>query len=306
LIHRRTFLARACLAGAGAALASSGTATAADAQSGATFTLDYAPHFGMFRHAAGSDLKDQLKFAADQGFRSWEDNGMKSRPVAEQQRIAQAMQRLDIQMGVISATRGTSDRPTFTSDDKDLRQQIVEQMRQVVDVAKRVNAKWLTAVLGDVNPRLAPGFQTTQAIDLLKRCCDVVEPHGLVLVMEPLNRRDHPGKFLVHSPQAYELCKAVARPSCKILFDIYHQQVSEGDLIPNIDRSWDEIAYFQLGDNPGRYEPGTGEINYANMLAHLHERGYRGILGMEHGNSQPGREGDLAVIEAYRAVDPRG
>jgi hydroxypyruvate isomerase len=156
-----------------------------------------------------------------------------------------------------------------------------------------------------VNPKLDHEYQTAQAIDLLKRCCDVVEPHGLVLVMEPLNRwTNHPGKFLWKSSQANALCKAVARPSCKILFDIYHVQVSEGNLIANIDRCWDETAYLQLGDNPGRNEPGTGEINYAHVLGHLHQRGYTGILGMEHGNSQKGRAGELAVIEAYRAVDP--
>ena len=220
----------------------------------------------MFRHSAGEDLVDQLQFAADHGFRAWEDNGMKDRPVAEQERIAAAMQRLKIEMGVISATRGTSDQPSFTSDDRALRERIVEQVRRMVDVAKRVCAKWLTTVLGDINPRLEPDYQTALAIDLLKRTCDIVEPHGLVLVMEPLNRwRDHPGKFLWKSSQAFTLCKAVARPSCKILFDMYHQQVSEGNLTDNIDRSWDEIAYFQVGDNPGRNEPGTGEINYAHF-----------------------------------------
>jgi hydroxypyruvate isomerase len=278
---------------------------AAGAPSAASFALDYAPHFDMFRHSAGPDLVDQLTFAAEQGFRAWEDNGMKSRTVAEQQRIAAAMQRLEMQMGVISCTRGTSDKPTFTSDDPVVRDRVVEQIGGVVDVAKRVRTKWLTTILGDENPSLDHDYQTALAIDLLKRCCDSVEPHGLVLALEPLNRwTNHPGKFLWRSPQAYALCKAVARPSCKILFDIYHQQVSEGNLIPNIDRSWDEIAYFQIGDTPGRSEPGTGEINYANVLGHIKHRGYTGILGMEHGNSRPGRDGELAVVEAYRKVDP--
>jgi hydroxypyruvate isomerase len=291
--------------GAGLALGPLGGLRAADERSAGAFTLNYAPHFGMFRSLGGPDLVDQLQFAADQGFRAWEDNGMKSRPVDEQQRIASAMQRLNIEMGVISATRGTSDEPSFTSEDPAVRDAVVAQIRQVVDVARRVRSKWLTAVLGDVNPKLDHEYQTAQAIDLLKRCCDVVEPHGLVLVMEPLNRwTNHPGKFLWKSSQANALCKAVARPSCKILFDIYHVQVSEGNLIANIDRCWDETAYFQLGDNPGRNEPGTGEINYAHVLGHLHQRGYAGILGMEHGNSKKGRAGELAVIESYRAVDP--
>ena len=92
-------------------------------------------------------------------------------------------------------------------------------------------------------------------------------------------------------------------PSCKILFDIYHQQIHEGNLIPNIDLAWNEIAYFQCGDNPGRNEPTTGEINYFNVFRHIHAKGYKGIVGMEHGNSKDGIEGEKAVIKAYREVD---
>ena len=76
-----------------------------------------------------------------------------------------------------------------------------------------------------------------------------------------------------------------------------------GNLIPNIDHAWDEIAYYQIGDNPGRKEPTTGEINYKNVFKHIHEKGFTGILGMEHGNSRAGKEGERAVIDAYRQCD---
>jgi hydroxypyruvate isomerase len=93
------------------------------------------------------------------------------------------------------------------------------------------------------------------------------------------------------------------------LFDIYHQQITEGNLIPNIEHCWDEISYFQCGDNPGRKEPGTGEIHYANVFRVIQEtqqaRGVDRVVGMEHGNSIRGAEGEEAVIAAYRAVDPR-
>ena len=80
-------------------------------------------------------------------------------------------------------------------------------------------------------------------------------------------------------------------------------QRTEGDLIKTIDRCWDEIAYIQIGDNPGRKEPTTGEINYKNLFKHLHKKGYKGVMGMEHSNSKGGKEGELAVISAYRAED---
>jgi hydroxypyruvate isomerase len=147
-------------------------------------------------------------------------------------------------------------------------------------------------------------YQTANVVEALRRGCEILEPQGLVMVLEPLNpHRDHPNMFLAESPHAFLVCRAVNSPSCKILFDIYHQQITEGNLIPNIDRCWSEIAYFQIGDNPGRNEPTTGEINYRNVFKHIHAKGFKGVMGMEHGNSKPGKEGEQALIEAYRWSD---
>jgi len=135
-------------------------------------------------------------------------------------------------------------------------------------------------------------------------CCDIAGPSGLVLVMEPLNAlTNHPGLFLTTIPQSYMICKAVDHPSCRIVNDIYHQQITEGNLIPNIDMAWEYIAAFHCGDNPGRREPGTGEINYLNVFKHIYHKGYDGVICMEHGRSIPGKEGEKALIEAYRKVD---
>jgi hydroxypyruvate isomerase len=267
------------------------------------FKLKYAPHFGMFRRLAGDDPIDQLKFAADQGFTAWEDNGMKGRAVDEQERIAKTMDEAGIEMGVFVAT-GDFGRVTFAGNDQSAHDQVLKDIRESVDVAKRVNARWMTVVPGHVNNRLEWDYQTAHCIELLKRCCEILEPHELVMVLEPLNWwANHPGLFLSKIPQAYQICRAVGSPACKILFDIYHQQITEGNLIPNMDRAWDEVAYFQVGDNPGRNEPGTGEINYRNVFRHIHGKGFTGIVGMEHGNSRRGRDGEQTVIDAYRAAD---
>ena len=272
----------------------------------APFKLNYAPHFGMFENLAGNDLLDQLRFAADQGFRAWEDNPMKDRDIGLQKQIANVMEELGMQMGVISALKGIWKTVNFAGDDSGARGQVVDAMRAIVEVAKRVNTKYLTVVCGLEDPKLPAGYQTANCIDLLNRCCDIVEPHGLVMVLEPLNRiKNHPGVFLHGSPQAFQICHAVNRPSCKILFDIYHQQITEGNLIPNIDRCWDQIGYMQCGDNPGRKEPGTGEIHYQNVFRHLADKNFTGIMGMEHGNASKGAEGEQDVIDAYRKVDPR-
>jgi len=193
---------------------------------------------------------------------------------------------------------------TFASTKPEIVADIVAKAKAAVEVAKRVNAKWTTVVLGRYDVGLEWDYQTANVLDNLKRCIEVMEPAGLVMVLEPLNAwKDHPGLFLTKIPQAYQICRSLGSPSCKILFDMYHQQITEGNIIPNIDRAWSEVAYFQVGDNPGRKEPTTGEMNYRNIFRHIHEKAYAGVVGMEHGNSKPGVEGEKAVIEAYRASD---
>jgi hydroxypyruvate isomerase len=268
------------------------------------FRLQFAPHPGMFRAHAGDNLLDQLHFIADQGFTAFEDNDLRLRPVAEQEQMGKVMAGRGIRMGVFVAHTIAWSQPNLASGDPSHRASFLKEIEASVEVAKRVGATWMTVVPGHMDLSQSMGYQTAHVIESLKRAAEILEPHGLVMVLEPLNFRDHPGLFLSDSPQAYEICRAVASPSCKILFDIYHQQVQEGNLLPNISACWDEIAYFQIGDNPGRKEPGTGEIHYANVFRYLHEKGYAGILGMEHGNSIAGREGEMAVIDAYRAVDP--
>jgi hydroxypyruvate isomerase len=269
-----------------------------------TFALDYAPHFGMFQRNAGADVIDQLKWMHDQGFRSLEDNGMRGRPAAEQERIAREMSRLGMRMGVFVLNPETAWTTTFAAGEAKFRESFLKDVDDSIEVAKRVNAKWMTVVMGTVAPRLEPEYQTAHAVEILRAAAEKLEPHGLIMVLEPLNRRDRPNLFLTRIPQAFQICRAVDSPSCKILFDIYHQQITEGNLIPNIDASWSETAYYQVGDNPGRKEPTTGEINYANVFAHLKRKGFAGVVGMEHGNAKSGAEGEMAVIAAYRAVDP--
>ena len=267
------------------------------------FNLNYAPHFGMFKSHSGEDLISQLDFMAEYGFKSFEDNEMRMRPKATQNQIAETLIKNGMTMGVFVGHKIYWDQPNLTSGNEDLRNEFLADIRSSIEVAKRVNAKWMTVVPGYVDLKLQEGYQTAHLIEALRRACDLLEPEGLVMVLEPLNPRDHAGQFLSKIPQAYEICRAVDSPSCKILFDIYHQQITEGNIIPNIDNSWSEIAYFQIGDNPGRNEPTTGELNYQNIFEHIHAKGYQGILGMEHGNSEVGKRGELAVIAAYRKVD---
>jgi hydroxypyruvate isomerase len=305
-MNRRGFMATGLAAGA-AVVSRSNTSILGQAPpqraSRGKFKLKYAPSLGMFGNLGGRDPVDQIKFMADEGFSAMFDNGIMDRPKEQQQVIAKEMSRQNMMLGpfVLYADFRAK---TFVTQDESARKMLIEKMKEGVVTAQAVNAKWALVVPGRYDERLAWDYQTANVIENLKYCVEVMEPSGLVMVVEPLNTiRDHPGLFLTKIPQAYQICRAVNSPCCKIVNDLYHQQITEGNLIPNIDAAWEEIASFHLGDNPGRREPTTGEINYKNIFKHLHGKGYQGVLCMEHGKSKPGKEGEQAVIEAYRACD---
>ncbi len=304
-MQRRDFLAKSSVVGAG--LLAAGAVQAQESSAKRAFQMKYAPHLGMFKQSAGGDYLDQLKFAADQGFTAWEDNSMKRDPkrtVEMQKKIASTMEQCGITMGVFVINSFDWHKPSLTTGKQEFRDQFLQEVRESVEVAKRVNAKWMTVVPGHVDLSQEMGYQTAHVVESLRQATAILEPHDLVMVLEPLNWwANHPGMFLSKIPQAYQICRAVDSPACKILFDIYHQQITEGNLLPNIDKAWSEIAYFQIGDNPGRKEPGTGEINYRNVFRHIHAKGFTGVMGMEHGNSKSGKAGEQAVIDAYVAVD---
>ena len=302
-MNRRKFLRNSTIASASLLSANLNFTNHTNLSNKFNFNLKYAPHLGMFKHHAGSDPISQLKFMLDQGFNSFEDNNMKNRNIQTQKKIASFMSNNNMEMGVFVAHKIYWKEPNLASGNKEKRTEFLNQIKDSIDVAKRINAKWMTVVPGHLDLKLNMGYQTSNVVESLKMASGILEPHGITMVLEPLNFRNHPGLFLSESPQAYEICKAVNSPSCKILFDIYHQQIQEGNLIPNIEACWDEIAYYQIGDNPGRNEPNTGEINYKNIFKYIHQRGYNGILGMEHGNSKLKKEGEIAVIEAYKTVD---
>lgn len=284
-------------AGTSALAAATGTKAAAEKP----FNLNYAPHTGMFAAHAGADFIDQIKFMYDQGFRSIEDNGLMKRTVQMQEQIGNTLEKLGMTMGVFVVDKGGNGANTLAAGKKEYIDIFLDGCRRAVDVAKRVNAKWATVVPGDFERSLPIGIQTGNVIEALRRGAEILEPHGLVMVLEPLS--DTPDLFLRHADQTHLICKGVKSPSCKILYDIYHMQRNEGNLIATMEKCWDEIAYIQIGDNPGRKEPGTGEINYRNVFKYIDSKGYRGVLGMEHGNAKPGKEGELALIKAYREAD---
>jgi hydroxypyruvate isomerase len=307
---RRNFIKKTTLTGAAilAAPAIIGSTKVSGQQkateASAPFKLKYAPSLGMFRLHAGQDPIDNIKFCHDQGFRAVFDNGLMRREPELQEKISNELKRLGMDFGpfVLRADSGKQD---FVLNSQEIRDMLIAQMKEGVEVAKRTGAKYALIVPGRYDVKLHRDYQTANVIDNLRYCCDIMEPAGVTIVLEPLNNYiNHPGLFLTGIPQAFAICRAVNRPSCKIVEDIYHQQISEGNLIPNIEAAWSEIGAFHCGDNPGRNEPTTGEINYKNIFKYLYNKKYDGTICMEHGASQRGTiEGEARVIQAYRECD---
>ncbi len=301
-MQRRHFMQQSALAGASLLTATMARANRDKNKAAETpFHLNYAIHDGMFKNTAGADFIDQLKYAYDIGFRAMEDNGMTGRPADMQEKIGNAMAKLGMKMGVFVLDKGGNGANSLATGKPEYTEIFLKGCRQAVDVAKRVNATLITVVPGDFDRSRSIDMQTANVITALRKGAEILEPHNIVMVLEPLS--DTPDLFLRGSDQTYTICKAVNSPSCKILYDMYHMQRNQGDIIKHMDDAWDEIAYFQIGDNPRRNEPGTGEMNYKNIFKHIYEKGYKGVLGMEHGNSIPGKEGEAALVKAYRDAD---
>lgn len=299
-VSRRTVLA----GGAAAAAVVTTVANGAKPQNAARFSLGYAPHEGSFKSRGGR--LEQIAYAADQGFTAWEDNEAAGRSVADQTAMARALQQRNMTMGVFVASmpKWADFRPLLGGDDNVDRDAFLADIRASIDVAKRLNAKWMTVVPGFLDRKLPVEIQTGRIIDTMRRAADIVQPHGFVMVMEPLNTLvNHPGVFLQTIPQGFAVAKGANSPAVKVLADLYHEQIQAGHLIKTMETCWDEIAYIQFGDNPGRKEPSTGEINYRNIVRWLRAKKFAGVIGMEHGNSIEGRAGEDRLVAAYREID---
>ena len=275
-----------------------------------TFSQHFAPHLGlmspnegMFREHAGDNPVDQVHFMADQGFTAIEDNWMAARPIETQEAIGQALQDRGMRMGVIVNSM-VYDQPTFVLNDNAERERMIQEVCNTAQVARRVGATYVTTLSGTAHQSLPRDIQTANMIENLKWVGEAAHNEGLVLALEPINHKGWPGTFVTQVAHAYLITKSVGMSSVKVLYDFWHQQIHAGDLLENLELAWDEIAYFQVADNPGRVEPGVGEINYRTLMERIAEKGFDGIIGMEFGPSKPGLDGEKAVLKAIRSIDP--
>ena len=281
MITRRNLL-RGGAAIAGAAFAS------ASAQSSASpvkhsFKLKYAPHLSLFGYV--KDEVDRLEEVAAYGFKAFEYNGLKSFSHGRAEQLRKKIDGLGLEMGVFTANpKGWNEtgmvdpkqRPGFLSE--------VEEAMAFVDITGN---KYVTVITGAEMQRVPRGVQRANVVESLRRAADIAAKHNVTLVMEPLNILvNHAGYFLSRSDEAYEIIQAVDSPHAKMLFDVYHQQITEGNLIENIRNYREAIGTFHIGDVPGRHQPGSGEINYKNVFKAIHELNMDAYIGLEFSASE--------------------
>jgi hydroxypyruvate isomerase len=302
-INRRRFLttSAAATAGAGALSASPMNAlhladeTLDQDQDVKPFKRDWRLRYAPRLDWGKGNLIEKVERVAEYGFTAVEFNGLGRKPIKEVEALKKRMDQLNMQMGIFVAN--WKGRPAHQGET----QKWLESLKHTLEVHKAIGNNFCTVLAGNVDKHMTHDAQTQLCIDNLKRGAELLEGSDLTLVVEPLNPINHRGYFVVVSPHANHIMKKVGSRHVKILFDIYHQQISEGNLIHNIRKYWDEIAYFQVGDVPGRKEPLTGEINYRNVFKAIHDKGYTGILGMEHGLS--GKRGAAGMHKCFKAYE---
>lgn len=157
-----------------------------------------------------------------------------------------------------------------------------EKVEEACKIAQRLNCRMMCVVGGNDIANMTQTRMHENIIAGLRRAVPIVEKHNITLILEPMNIRvDHKGHCLYGSDPTVRIIRAVNSPRVKMLADLYHLQITEGDLCGHLRDNFNHAAYYQIADHPGRNEPGTGEINYTRVLKQLHDLGYRGHVGLE-------------------------
>ena len=234
---------------------------------------------------------DRLRKVAEAGFTHYEFWPHAGKDI-------DAMAKLDKELGLtptqFSAYWGITD-PARQKD-------FLEKLRACLPVAKTLGVKKLCVVAGEETAGLSRDDQDAAVVAALRAGSEVVAPEGISLILEPLNVLvDHPKQLIVKSEHAAKILQAVDSPHVKMLFDCYHQQISEGNLSGNIRKYQHLIGYYQVADHPGRHEPGTGEVNYAHVFKTIQDTGYDGAIGLE----MSPKDDPAAALQAVRDADAK-
>jgi hydroxypyruvate isomerase len=235
---------------------------------------------------------ERVRQAAAHGFRSVEFWPYENKDLDE---LARTCRELDLEIAQFTAwgfEPGMNDPAHHDA--------VEQKIREACAVAQRLGCRKMTVVGGNDQPGMTQETMHRHIVGALKRVAPIAEGAGVILILEPMNVRvDHKGHCLYGSEKAVRIRREVNSPAVKVNWDLYHMQLSEGDLCGHLRDGIDQLAYVQVADTPGRHEPGTGEVSYGRVLRELHELGYREAVGLE---CWP-REDEAAAIERILAAD---
>jgi hydroxypyruvate isomerase len=163
------------------------------------------------------------------------------------------------------------------------RNEYLAGLGESLEAAKTLGCSTLISQVGDELPGVPRETQHDSLVQGLRACVPLLEKAGVTLVFEPLNTRvDHPGYYLTQSAEAFGIVDAVASENVKVLYDIYHQQIMEGNIIPTITEHMDRIGHFHSAGHPGRHELDCGEIHYPDIIRAIEQSAYTGWFGVEY------------------------
>ena len=189
---------------------------------------------------------------------------------------------------------------SFNLVDESLREGFITGLKQTIEACRYLGTKSIISQTGNYMEGVSRDIQREAMIETLKICAPLCEQAGVVLEIEPLNGLvDHKGHFLQKSDEAAYIIDQVASPHVKMVFDVYHQQITEGNVIRNATGYRERINHYHIADNPGRTQPGTGELNYINILTEIYKTGFNGFIGLECGYTI---DPDLAIEEFKKSI----
>jgi hydroxypyruvate isomerase len=244
----------------------------------------------LFRGASLPEAMEKVAETKYQGFEfgNWRDQD----PTA----ITKLKNKLGLECACLVGNRAVNPKGMTLVDPAD-RDAFLGEIKASTEAASRFETTRLVTLTGNGLPGVPREAQHRSIVEGLKRAHDVVAPRGVTLIVEPLNTLvDHEGYYLNHTAEAFEIMREVGSPNVKILFDIYHVQIMDGNLIDTIRKNIASIGHFHVGDVPGRHEPGTGEINYANVFHAIRETGFRDFVAMEY---RPSKDPLATLVEVH-------
>ena len=275
-----------------------------------SWAMRYAPNLGLnsldtplFPATVGShDPVEHIAFAEAHGFAGVEDNFLKLRPVAEQERIGRELARRELEMGCFVNNPSSWNLPLWSSPDPGDRAVVRAELASSIEAAHRVNGRVMTTLVGR-SEAIPPVAQKAALVENLKRLAPLAEAGGMVIGIEACNARDYPMLLIDDVTEACMIARAVDSPAVRIVFDIFHVQARGGDVINRLHQCWDMVAAIQVADNPGRGEMGSGELNWANVLQHIRDLGYTGLIELEHEITGAGMAGEQCMLDRLAAID---